>query len=347
MDEEKLHLVDQRTEEVQYIIDRMPTRFGFLVSLIVIFLFVLFFVFGWVIRYPDIVTGQMTINANAAPLKLIANSNGKLKLMGAKSMETVKEGELIAFIENPTNPNNVIYIDSLLKTYNPSDKSIIALTKQLPKNFSLGELNPKYYVFANALQEYSNYEQDRLYDKQGENFEELYKEQVKSINSANAKVQMARNSLDYVHKFYKRDSVLLLKRVISESEMDKSQMDYISSKDNLQNAITNLINAKQAAQQTKSRIQELEIQKPEKEQELRISLVSAYNDFIDNIKSWEQKYVFKSPMDGIVQFLKFYTENQFLQAGEEVFTIVPKEDEAFGQVVLPAQGSGKIKLGKR
>lgn len=329
MDEKKLHFADQRTEEVQQIISRMPTRFGFVISLIVVFLFVLFFLFGWAVRYPDIVTGQITINANSAPLKLIANSNGKLKLLGIKTMDNVKEGELIAFIDNPTNP-----------------KSIIQLVQRLPKSFSLGELNSKYYLFINALQEYSNYEEDRLYDKQSKNFKELYKEQLKSINSENVKVQMAEKSLNYAHKFYSRDSILLLKQVISESEMDKSQMSYLSSKNALQNSISNLINAKQSAQQTKNRIQELAIQIPEKEQELRISLVSAYNDLIDNIKAWEQKYVFKAQMSGKVQFLKFYHQDQFLQAGEEVFTIVPKEDEAFGQVILPAQGSGKIKIGQ-
>ncbi len=346
MDEQKLHLVDQRTEEVQDIIERMPTRFGFYVSMIVVLLFILFFIFGWVIRYPDIVTGQMTINATAAPIKLIANSSGKIRLMGARTMEEIKEGQIIAFVENPTSPANVLYIDSLLKVYNPSENGITALNKLLPKNFSLGELNPKYYVFANALQEYANYEEDKLYDKQGENFQALYKEQLNAITSANAKLAMAKNSLVYARKFYRRDSTLLQKKVISEGEMDKSELNYISSKDNLQNAMANLINAKQAAQQTKSRIQELNIQKPEKNQELRIALVSAYNDFIDNIKSWEQKYVFKAPMEGTLQFLKFYNENQFLQAGEEVFTIVPKAGEAFGQVILPAQGSGKIKTGQ-
>nr|WP_302850453.1 HlyD family efflux transporter periplasmic adaptor subunit [Pedobacter mucosus] len=64
------------------------------------------------------------------------------------------------------------------------------------------------------------------------------------------------------------------------------------------------------------------------------------------MKSWEQKYVFRASFDGNVQFLKFYSENQFVQSGESVFTIVPKFKNAFGQVILSARGSGKIKLGQ-
>lgn len=346
MEKDKLLSIDPRTEEVQHIIDRMPTRFGFWVSAIVVFLFILLFVFGWLVRYPDVIKGQININANSAPLRLIASFNGKLKLNGIKSMDEVNEGQVLAYIENPTNPTSVIYIDSLLKLFNPNTDKILDIRKELPHNFSLGELNAKYYAFVNSLQDFINYKEDKLLDKQAQNFLVLLNEQRNSISTANKRVEMAKNSLIYVHKFYSRDSSLFTKKVISESELDKTQMSYLSSKDGLQNAINNLINAKQAAQQTESKIQELGIQKPEKEKGLQIALISAYNDLVDNIKSWQQKYVFKAPFNGKVQFLKFYNENQFVQAGEQVFTIVPAAEKAFGQLVLPAQGSGKIRPGQ-
>jgi len=346
MSEEKLYFPDQRTEEVQHIIDRMPTRFGFWVSAIVFFLFVLMFFFGWLVRYPDVVSGQISINANNAPLKLIANSNGKLKLNAVKSLDEIKEGQVLAYIENSTNPTSVIYIDSLLKLFKPNINNVLNIRQKLPHNFSLGELNIKYYTFVNALQEFINYKQDKFLEKQSQNYSSLLKEQQNGISIAIKRLEMAKNSLIYAHKFYSRDSSLFEKRVISESELDKSQMSYLSSKDALQNAANNLINAKQSAQQTGSKIQELGIQKPEKEKELQIALTSTYSDLKDNIKSWELKYMFIAPFDGKIQFLKFYSENQFVQTGEQIFTIVPKEEKAFGQVVLPAQGSGKIKLGQ-
>lgn len=346
MNNEKKYYQGQRTEEVQHIIDRMPTKFGFWVSMIVLFIATLLFVFGLLVRYPDVVMGQVVINANASPLKLISNSNGKIKLNGVKSMDWVKEGQVIAYIENPTNPKSVIFVDNLLRQYNPNNDDIQKIRNKLPYNFSLGELNVKYYTFVNSLQEFINYKQDKLYDKQGENYSLLLQEQQKTIESATERIKMTKNSLLYAHKFYARDSILFLKKVISESEFDKTAMNYLSIKDGLQGAYTNLINARQTSQQTLSKIQELGIQKPEKEKELRIALISSYNDLVDNMKSWEQKYVFKAPFDGKVQFLKFYNENQFVQSGEQVFTIVPKEDKAFGQLILPAQGSGKVKTGQ-
>lgn len=346
MIEDKKRFGDERTEEIQHIIERMPTSFGIWVSAIVFFLFSLMFLFGWIVRYPDIINGQISISTNNSPLKLIANSNGKLRLNGIKSLDKIKEGQLLAYIENSANPENVIYLDSILKLFNPNTDSIITIQRKLPHKFSLGELNSKYYAFENSLQEFINYKQDRLLNKQSDNYKGLLREQKKAIATAYNRVEMAKNSLLYAHKFFSRDSTLFVKKVISESELDKTQMSYLTSKDALQNALNNLTNAIQAAQQTESKIQEIGIQKPEKEKELQISLISGYNDLLDNIKNWEIKYIFKAPFDGKVQFLKFYHENQFVQSGEQIFTIVPKEQKAFGQVMLPAQGSGKIKLGQ-
>ena len=335
----------QRTEEVQQIIERMPTNFGFLVTCIVILIFSLLMIFGWTVRYPDVVRGQVIINSSISPIKLISSASGKLKLNSIKSMDDVKEGQVIGYIENPTNPLNVLLIDSLLKRYDPTSHNIGRLKAELPTTFSLGELNAKYYNFINSLENFINYKDDGLLTKQQDGYLKILREQENSIASAKDRLEMGLNSLKYAHKFYSRDSLLFIRKVISEAELDKSQMAYITNKDNYQSYQNNLINARQQIQTTKSKIQELSVQNPEKDKEVRNSVISSYNDLIDNIKIWEQKYVFRSPFNGKVQFLKFWSNNQFLQAGEQVFTIVPKNDLAIGQVTLPVNGAGKVKVG--
>ena len=84
----------ERTEEIQDIIQRMPTNFGQWVSAIVIGFFIIILVLGWFIRYPDLVAGQVTINANKSPIKLIANTNGELHLL-AQSHQKVQEGDYV------------------------------------------------------------------------------------------------------------------------------------------------------------------------------------------------------------------------------------------------------------
>jgi len=335
-----------RTEEVQHIIERMPSRFGLWISSIVVLLFALLLFFGIKIRYPDVVTGQITINTHTAPIKLMANGYGKLQLNHLRSLDKVKEHEVVAYLENSTPIKSVILVDSLLECYNPTQENIADLLQLLPHNLAMGELNPKYYAFVNSLQELGNYRLDKLFEKQEATLKQLYNEQQNAMRSTALRIETASSSLKYMQKFHQRDSTLLSKKVLSFADFDKTEMSYLSSKDSYENAVSNLIANRQQAQQTQGKLQEIAIQKAEKAKELRLSVLSAYNDLNDNLKSWEQKYVFRAPFAGKVQFLKFWTNNQFVQSGEPVFTVVPQNDKAIGQLVLPIQGAGKVKLGQ-
>ena len=48
-----------------------------------------------------------------------------------------------------------------------------------------------------------------------------------------------------------------------------------------------------------------------------------------------------------MQFLKFWNDNQFVQAGEPIFSIVPKQYGSLGKVFLPINGAGKVATGQR
>ncbi len=337
---------NDRTEEVQDIIERMPTRFGFWVTLIVLALFILLFVFGWFIRYPDVVAGQININATEAPVKLVANSYGKLKLNGLKSMSDVKENQIIAYLQNPADLTSIMKLDSLLKNFNPNTNDFAKIMADLPKELSFGEINQKYAVFLNSINELNNYNVDKLFDKQSQNLVSLLNEQRNAISTSMNRIDMSSRNLASMKKFYRRDSTLFSKRVISESELDKTEISYTTSKDTYQGAVSALINTKQQAQQTEGKLKEIAIQKSEKQKELRIAVIATYNDLADNIKSWELKYVFRAPFAGKVQFLKFWVDNQFIQSGEQVFTVVPKMNKAYGEVSVPTVGAGKVKVGQ-
>lgn len=81
-----------RSEELGEIIDRMPMAFGKWVALAVVIFAALFLLFGWIIKYPDMVTGQIKINAQNPTIRLVANSTGNLLLLSHKAQEEVKKG---------------------------------------------------------------------------------------------------------------------------------------------------------------------------------------------------------------------------------------------------------------
>lgn len=66
------------------------------------------------------------------------------------------------------------------------------------------------------------------------------------------------------------------------------------------------------------------------------------------IKDWELNNTLKSLGSGVITFLQVWTENQTINSGDNVFSIVPDAKNGFvGKVKAPALNSGKIKIGEK
>ena len=58
----------RRSEEITDIVDRMPMAFGRWVAIAIVIFAALLLLFGWIIKYPDTVTGHIKINSTNAPV---------------------------------------------------------------------------------------------------------------------------------------------------------------------------------------------------------------------------------------------------------------------------------------
>jgi hypothetical protein len=335
----------EKTEEIQDIIERMPTKFGIRVLLIVGLILSLMIFFGWFIRYPDIKKGNITINSPLAPIRLVANSSGRIKLNYSTGHPDVKSGDVIAYIKNATSFDTLSSIKKLLVNYNPTSDNTEILN-QLPSKISLGELTTTYYNFYSNVHQLAIFIKDQLYDKQIVNLKNLHKNQEASVKNSLEKVNISEDNLGFTKKFLNRDSILYIGKAATEDELDKTQVQYLNSRTTLASARAEQIEARKQAQQTLGSIKEMEIQKEEKRKDFEIAVVSSYNELMENISLWEQKYLLSSPFDGKVQFLQFWSDDQFVQAQEPIFTIIPKTQEPYGQIFLPAVGAGKVQVGQ-
>lgn len=67
----------------------------------------------------------------------------------------------------------------------------------------------------------------------------------------------------------------------------------------------------------------------------------------NTLKTWQQNYVLTSPATGRLIFLKNLTENEFVRAGDTLFTVAPQHEKLVGLVSFPVQGMGKLRIGQR
>lgn len=210
----------------------------------------------------------------------------------------------------------------------------------------MGELTTSYYEFLSSVKQLQLYQTEQPLELQIANLEKTYQKQLQEIQNFRKRLSLDKNYFTFAKKMHQRDSILHLKEVYAEVEMDKSDMSLLQTRNNLISNEGNLISMEKQAQQTENSIKELHTQKSLKYEEMEMNIITSYNRFMENVNAWEHKYIIKSPIKGKLQTLNFWAENQFIQSGTEVFAVVPTQAETFGQMLLPTSGAGKVQIGQ-
>jgi len=155
---------DIKSEEVQAIIDRMPTQWAKYVSLITGILISLIILSGFVISYSDTVDGQISVTAKIAPVRLVANTSGRLHLL-KQNKNNLQEGDVVAYLESGANYKDILMLDSLLKHFILGNEGDVSLRtcSAIPFSLVLGDLAAAYNSFLIAKKEYERIQNTDIY----------------------------------------------------------------------------------------------------------------------------------------------------------------------------------------
>lgn len=324
-----------RSEEVQDIIERMPTRWCAWVALIVSILMSMLIGLSFLISYPDTVDGEVSITGAKAPLRLVSRSNGRLHLLKEPN-QTISQNATIAYIESGASYNDV----QLLKAY------LERSPKTLPSNLKLGELGGSYNSYLIAVEHW-----ERL--MKSDRYKTMRKSIEAQIQSNKDVVQQLSNSLAFkekvlynLQKAMERDSILASKKVVSKSELEQTQNTLLT-----QAEAEASLRSSQLMKQAEIKTSQIEIARShiEEDEQLEaayIDMMAKRNLLQTELRLWEEKYVIKAPTNGKLDYLGFWRENLMVKEGVELFTILPQHGEIMGEAYIPAIGAGKVKVGQ-
>lgn len=345
MNQQEQDIVRKSSEEVQDIIDRMPGKTGRLVALILILMTGLLVFFGWLIEYPEKVSGPVSITARQAPVTLVANSSGKLKLLRQNS-DTVIDNEILAYIENPASLEDIMCTEKFLNENNPDSLFINPRFNDTLSALLMGDLSLSYYNFLNYLERIEQYHSGKPYEKKIESLELLLKSQSKLHTYYQKQLNTKRKALQIAGKTIKRDSILFNSSAIAEQDIDRSSINYLGVLENSQKMEEENTSLEMQIDDTRHKLQMLLLEKEETEQKLRIDLITGYNELSSGIRKWKLMYTLSSPIKGTLEYLNFWRENDFVTAGTELFSVLPSDNPILGQVYLPSRGAGKVTVGQ-
>lgn len=341
--------VEIRSEEVQEIMGFIPhwiIRWG----LTLIFLVVVSLMIGsWFFKYPDIILSSIVVTTENPPADLVALTSGKITELFVQDKQKVREGEYIAIIENSTNYHHLFALKEKLASLSSFFTYYdTPLPEQFDKNYSLGELQSTYAAFLKSYADYRHfiqlsYHQKKINSTKAEiaRYKIMEKQLKRQDKIMEAELKISRDQ-------YQRAQELLEKGIISKNEFEAAKSTYLQKEFATETAKTNLANSDIQVNRLEQTVMELELQFKENKTTVQLALSQAYENLKGRIAQWEQSYLLKAPISGTVTFTKFWSINQNVKAGDKVVTIVPDQGgKIIGKVIMPIQGSGKVKVGQK
>lgn len=336
-----------RSEEVQDILTKVPhwmIRWG--TVLIFAILFMLFFV-SWFIKYPDVVNTEIVITTNIPPEKIVSKTSGRIEAILVKNKAVITKNTTLAIIENTANYKDVFLLKSIVEGYSINDSK-----KDFPfallKNAQLGEIESAYAVFQKDYQaqqlninlqpfEVENRAQNSENIQIKERLEIL--QQQKVINES--ELQLQKNEVN-------RFETLFNKGIVSTQEMEAKKLNYLQAQKNYRSLLSSISQLRSSLIDNTKSSQSSHINSTKEEVNLGRNMAQSFYQLKKVIKDWELNYTLKSSISGVVTFLQVWTENQTINSGDNVFSIIPDAKNGFvGKVKAPALNSGKIKVGQR
>ena len=334
-----------RSEEVQDILTKIPhwmIRWGSLVILIILMLLLLV---SWMVKYPDIITTEITITTQIPPEKLIARTSGKIEAILVEDKKVVAENTPLAVIENAANFQDVFLLKSITDS--------ISLTQsQFPfeklQQAQLGEIENSFALFQKEYiaSELNKKLQPFQVEANAQNFEAIQlKERLQLLE---AQKEINQTELQLVKADLERYEKLYTKGVIATQEIEKQRLANLQAEKNYKSLLSSISQIKSTINELNRTSKTTEINKNTTAINLERSVIQAFYQLKKAIKDWELNFVFRSSVAGHVSYLQIWSENQFINAGENLFVVIPATENGYiGKVKAKAQNSGKLQIGQK
>ncbi|MDR2148109.1 MAG: HlyD family secretion protein [Tannerella sp.] len=355
-EEDKIEL---RSEEFQEVLGGVPSwivRWGItLLSAIV----VLILVGSAIFKYPDVIPAQVTITGTTPPASVVAHASGKIRELYVMDNQEVAIGEYLAVIDNPANTEDIKTLKEALgdsQEASGKDTSNLQIFKFSNRELQLGSMQSLYSQYYTTLFRYSEYKRLLYYPQKMEITKQRIAQYEKQYENLQKQYDLTEEQTQLQEKQYQRDIKLNETGVVSAEELEISRSRYLQSELSLENMQSTLDNMRIQIGQLKESLLDTKQQDTETLNELETGLQTLETQLKAAIEEWELMYVLKSPIDGKVTFTSYWTENQNVTAGSEIFSVVPgttthstlnTANYVIGKALLPIARSGKVKTGQK
>jgi len=329
------------SEPVNEIMGRLPHKIFRWGNSLILVVFVIFILLLWLIKYPDTIPASVEITTMNPPVTLISKVTGRIKNLYVKDKDQINSGQMIAVMETAASIDDLTRLGKIIDTIkNPGEILLLSL----PEFTELGEIQSYWGSFLKCLSDYNNYNSNDFYGNKIISLTEEIDNILVYISRVRVKEMLFSENQMLEEKKFRRDSLLFVNGVYSESELEKSRQALIRLNIELQQVRLDHSAKSIELAEKKQLLQDYKIKKLEEKEKYYSILNESFLNLKAQLKIWENTYMLISPVSGIVTFTKFWSENQTVNKDEPVLSIVPlKTGDYVGRIYLRMIRSGKVK----
>lgn len=292
---------------------------------------------AWLIRYPDVIEGEIQLATFSEPKTVHAPMDGCIRTLSVREGDRVSADQEMAVIEDVTHLDDVASVESAVLGMEQMEGTL-----NVRETLVLGGIKNDYAAFLESLNTFRS--QIALGHYQRE--KNLVSSQSAYLEELSGKLALSRKITEEKYALFQKEEEaytrLFAQGLVSEGDLVVRQSRLSDVKNELVQIDQSMIRNEMEKRNFEDKLVGLE----RKRQELEGAVSQARGALLAAITEWRRKHVIRAPASGLVSLGKACSENNQIRSGDELMTIVPDGGSVKGKALLSQDNFGKITPGK-
>jgi multidrug efflux pump subunit AcrA (membrane-fusion protein) len=315
----------------------------------IFFIFLMIVAGSYFFKYPLVVSTPLVLTTINPPASIICKKSGRIDKWYVSDGDAVNKKMVIALLDNSANYDDLMLLNNVLSDM--GDDWIENITSiDLPEKLSLGELQNTYLGFQKTYDNLGIYLKQDLIGNKIAILESRISNQDEQYILLLRQWDLKQEEYRIAESIFSQDSVAYREGGygIIKTEYENSIKTILGQRSSLLAFESSVKNAELALLQLKENLWELRMAEENELNNLKNQLDEIYVTLQTQIDGWIETYILTSPIDGRITLTNFWSENQVINAGERLATIVPAEETIIvARAFIPSSGLGKVESGQK
>jgi hypothetical protein len=299
-----------------------------------------------IVQYPDTEMVRVALTTNVQRGHLIARTAGNIHFLQIEGTQ-VQLNTPIAVIESTADYKDIITIDSIVKLQLEILETVLVDTTNLKITYRLGEVKEHYLAFYNTRKSLEMTVYNEVTAKTIEGVKQQQQITSDLLEISNSQLGIEQSLTQTQDELYQNTQSSYFDDASTKEEYLQGKIRFLNQLRSEQNVSFGIKNIAEQLSIINTTLNKEELDYERRILFYRYEFVSSAYQLLNRIEEWKARYLLTSNIEGSLVFLKEWRNNQFVNQGDEVATIIPDNEEYFCYGFVQPRSLAKIEEGQK